>query len=135
MRGYRQYGEGPRQPVEWCEVPQTRTLRVSTEQNKLFDIDTRGWDQIGFRFTSNGLEPGDSVTASIESPEGAVYTAVTMNAGGAGSGQSVSAATADILDIQSSRYVVAAILNSAGVSTECTITVVPFLKGGSNDQS
>tara|TARA_Y100001938_G_C7961930_1_gene364766 strand:+ start:174 stop:593 length:420 start_codon:yes stop_codon:yes gene_type:complete len=133
--GYVAPGRPPKFPVEWAVVTPLDQIRVtstdSENPNRLVEVDTRGWDKFGVRVQASGLDAGDTVVVTLESPEGAAYTSISMTAPGTAPDQSVAGISSAPIEIQSSKVFVSAYYVTATGTSFVDVAIVGYLKGGS----
>lgn len=127
-------GKAPRCPIEWQVVTPLDQIRVTSTDSeypdRLIEVDTRGWDKFGLRVQASGLDAGDTVVVTIESPEGAAYSSISMTAPGTSTDQSVAGISSAPIEIQSAKVFVSAYYTTASATSFVNVAIVGYLKGG-----
>jgi len=73
--GRKQYPIGP---VQWSVWGTAAPVTVTTAKRILFEFQSGGWDDFGLNADTLGLDPGDTVEITVETPAGAIVATQTI---------------------------------------------------------
>ena len=90
--GRKQYPIGP---VQWAVWGTASPVTVTTGKRILFEFQSGGWDDFGLNADTTGLDAGDTVEITVETPAGAIVATQTIT-GATTAGDQATTSTASI---------------------------------------